>query len=168
MHAFLAVNNTLQLPATVTTSCEDLMDAMNNMHEAIEPGETVLQMPTNIVEVESRIDYLIGYVKNKNRRRGALTPSQSFFLLDLTASNVACAGMGFALMNNRISYSLVIALLLKVATCMPIFFTLMVSPTKVEDEQDTMAAREMTLEREEESLLGNTSFTCPCSACPVC
>jgi len=44
----------------------------------------------------------------------------------------------------------------------------MVSPTKVEDEQDTMAAREMTLEREEESLLGNTSFRCPCSACPVC
>jgi hypothetical protein len=45
----------------------------------------------------------------------------------------------------------------------------MVSLTKVEDEQDTMAAGEMTLEREEESLLGNTSFTtCPCSACPVC
>ena len=32
----------------------------DDMREAIEPGETVLQMPTNIVEIESRIDYLIG------------------------------------------------------------------------------------------------------------
>ena len=40
------------------------MDAINDMREKVKPGEITLQMPVNIVETESNIDYLIGYVKN--------------------------------------------------------------------------------------------------------
>ena len=78
-------------------------------------------------------------------------------------------GMGFVVMNNRISYSLVITLLLKAGTYMPIFFTLMLSFTKVESEEQTLAAEELT-EVEEESLLANmTCGACPAVArCPVC
>ena len=75
--------------------------------------------------------------------------------------------MGFTLMNKRISYSLVVTLMLKVGTYMPLFFTLMLSFTKVEDEAKSLAAKE-----EEDKLCArNVSFTCPlatCAACPVC
>eukprot|EP01046_Picozoa_sp_COSAG06_P011916 COSAG06_NODE_685_length_13103_cov_126.328668_19_plen_493_part_00 len=60
----------LQQPATVTTACEELMDAINKMREARSPGDATLQMPYNILEIEARIDYLLSYVKNLNRRRG--------------------------------------------------------------------------------------------------
>ena len=76
--------------------------------------------------------------------------------------------MGFTLMNTRISKSLVVTLLIKAATYMPLFFTLMLSFTKVESEEQTLAAEELTLEHEEESMLaGNMTFTCPSVTCPV-
>ena len=66
---FWGVEN-LWRPATVTTACEELMDAINSIREKKEPGEISLQMPANTVDTEAKIDYLLGYVKNKNRRRG--------------------------------------------------------------------------------------------------
>jgi hypothetical protein len=66
---FWGVEN-LRRPATVTTACEELMDAINSIREKKEPGEISLQMPANTVDTEAKIDYLLGYVKNKNRRRG--------------------------------------------------------------------------------------------------
>ena len=50
--------------------------------------------------------------------------------------------MGFTLMYKRISYSLVVTLMLKVGTYMPLFFTLMLSFIKVEDEAKSLAAKE--------------------------
>jgi ABC-type sugar transport system permease subunit len=78
--------------------------------------------------------------------------------------------MGFTVMNKRISYSLVVTLLIKAATYTPIVFSLMLSFTKVENEEQTLAQEEQAIETEEESLLGNMThtFTCAACVCPVC
>ena len=78
--------------------------------------------------------------------------------------------MGFTVMNKRISYSLVVTLLIKAATYTPIVFSLMLSFTKVENEEQTLEREERAIENEEESLLGNMThtFTCAACVCPVC
>jgi hypothetical protein len=164
---------TLQQPATVTTACEELMDAINKMREARSPGDAALQMPDNILEIEARIDYLLSYVKNLNRRRGKSSLPLSLALNSLAVETrpvSSCAGMGFTVMNKRISYSLVVTLLIKAATYTPIVFSLMLSFTKVENEEQTLAQEEQAIETEEESLLGNMThtFTCAACVCPVC
>jgi ABC-type sugar transport system permease subunit len=75
--------------------------------------------------------------------------------------------MGFTVMNKRISYSLVVTLLIKAATYTPIVFSLMLSFTKVESRR---SSRRQAIENEEESLLGNMThaFTCAACVCPVC
>jgi hypothetical protein len=93
-------------------------------------------------------------------------------LLELRRSCALCAGMGFTLLNKRISYSLVVTLLLKVATYVPLFFTVMLHFTAESGELETLVEEELTLEQEEASLVAaNMTFSCPsfkCAACPVC
>ena len=78
--------------------------------------------------------------------------------------------MGFTVMNKRISYSLVVTLFLKVATYTPVVFYLMLSFTKVENEEQTIKQQEQAIENEEVSLHGNMThtFTCAPCVCPVC
>eukprot|EP01043_Picozoa_sp_COSAG02_P053782 COSAG02_NODE_5991_length_3886_cov_2.197254_1_plen_299_part_00 len=122
---------TLVLPATVTSACEELMDAINKMREAKAPGELSARMPPNICETEASIDYLLQYVKNLNRRRG----------------------MGFTLHRKRISHSFVLSLGLKAVSFMPIFFAVMLSFTKVETE-------EQAIQTDEEMMMNVTRERC--------
>jgi ABC-type sugar transport system permease subunit len=49
--------------------------------------------------------------------------------------------MGFTVMNKRISYSLVVTLLIKAATYTPIVFSLMLSFTKVESRRSSRRSK---------------------------
>lgn len=121
----------LCVPATVTSACEELMDAINKMREAKAPGEISAGMPPNICATEASIDYLLQYVKNLNRRHG----------------------MGFMLQRKRISHSFVMSLGFKLVSYMPIFFAIMLSFTKVE-------IKEQAIQHEEERVMNITRERC--------
>ena len=101
-------------PAKATSTCDSLGDAINELLEKQEPGESALRMPTK--EQEQHINSLLGYVRGLNRGKG----------------------MGFMIVRKRITSSFVIALLAKVAGTMSTFFPIFLAITRTDRGEDEL------------------------------
>ena len=100
----------LMRPAKVTSACDELGNAINELRLGKSSADAAPKMPTN--DEKLAIELLRDYVRDLNRGRG----------------------MGFVISNQRISYSLVLNMTLSVASAMPFFFALMVSFGNVEQQ----------------------------------
>ncbi len=105
--------------AKVSSVCEGLGDAINEMFEASqrEPGGEVgltLCMPTK--DQQRDIESLRGYVRGLNRGRG----------------------MGFVIHRKRISHTFVVALAAKVFSVMAVSFPIILSLTRVEHKENVL------------------------------
>eukprot|EP01046_Picozoa_sp_COSAG06_P039548 COSAG06_NODE_4689_length_4035_cov_2.989837_3_plen_448_part_00 len=125
----------LTVPARITSACDALGDAINELLEATEVGDDRgLHMPTK--EQEQHIQSLLGYVRGLNRGKG----------------------MGFVILNKRITTSFVVAMIAKAVSAMVFLFPVMISLTRVEDQ-------EAKLEREDALLLNTTNCAALCGKC---
>ena len=102
-------------PAKVTSACDELGDAIDELPAAKTPGDAKLRMPT--MEQDWHIESLLRYVRGHNRGKG----------------------MGFVLFSKRINYSFVIAILTKAVSVMTLLFPILLSFTRGgEDHQDEL------------------------------
>jgi hypothetical protein len=143
-------------PAKVTSACDALGDAINELAEAKEAGEATVRIPTKAQQLNA--EYMLRYVRGLNRGHG----------------------MGFVIQRKRISYSFVLTMTARVLSAMVFLFPVMLSLTRVEGEEHTIedvfkllnSTAIDTMEQGEESLLADSkAFTCPsvtCAPCPVC
>ena len=90
-------------PAKVTSACDDLADAINELRLGKSHGSAAVRLPTDAEIL--RITHLRNYVRDLNRGRG----------------------MGFVMSNKRISYSYVLSMTMRAASAMPFFFAIMLS-----------------------------------------
>jgi len=146
----------LMQPAKVTSACDALGDAINELAEAKEAGEATVRIPTKDQQLNA--EYMLRYVRGLNRGHG----------------------MGFVIQRKRISYSFVLTMTARVLSAMVFLFPVMLSLTRVEGEEHTIedvfkllnSTAIDTMEQGEESLLADSkAFTCPsvtCAPCPVC
>ena len=93
----------LMQPAKVTSACDDLADAINELRLGKSHGDATVRLPTDAEIL--RITHLRNYVRDLNRGRG----------------------MGFVMSNKRISYSYVLSMTMRAASAMPFFFAIMLS-----------------------------------------
>ena len=125
----------LMVPAHITSACDALGDAINELLEATEASDdSPLRMPTK--EQEQHIQSLLGYVRGLNRGKG----------------------MGFMILNKRITTSFVVSMIAKAVSGMVVLFPVMLSLTRVEDE-------EAELEQEDALLLNTTNCAALCGKC---
>ena len=105
----------LAQPAKVTSACERLCDAINEMTETVQDrGEATLRM--SAPNQQRDIEHLCGYVRGLNRGRG----------------------MGFVIQRKRINQTFVLSLAAKVLSVMSICFPMFLSLTRVEDKEDAL------------------------------
>lgn len=95
----------------VTSMSDNLGDAINELTEAQEPGAASVCMPTK--DQQRNIEHVCSYVRGLNRGRG----------------------MGFVLYRKRISHSFAVALAMKLISVMTILFPVILSLTRVEQEE---------------------------------
>jgi hypothetical protein len=89
--------------AKITSACEDLGDAINQLRLGKTHGDTAVHLPSDPEKLA--IEHLHNYVRSLNRGRG----------------------MGFVISKKRISHSFVLSLTLKVASAVPFFFAIIIS-----------------------------------------
>ena len=109
---FLSTFLILWQTSKVTSVCDTLGDAINELIEAQEPGAATVCMPTT--DQQRNIEHLCSYVRGLNRGRG----------------------MGFVMFRKRISHSFTIALAMKVISVMTISFPVILSLTRIEEGED--------------------------------
>ncbi len=110
--AWIISSIALLLHATkISSICDDLGDALNEMTEAQVHGAVTPRMPTK--EQHYKIEHLLQYVRGLNRGRG----------------------MGFVIYRKRISSSFAISLAAKVVSVMSISFPVILSLTRVEQQE---------------------------------
>ena len=104
----------LAQPAKITSACEALADAINDLTLTKEQGETTLRMPTR--EQEQHIEHLRGFVRGLNRGRG----------------------MGFMIQRKRISYSFVMTMTVRALSAMVFIFPIMLKEGNLEADDDAL------------------------------
>jgi hypothetical protein len=102
----------LMQPAKITSACDALGDAINELPATKVKGEATLRVPTR--EQDQRTESVLRYVRGLNRGRG----------------------MGFVIQRKRISYSFVLTMAIKAASAMVLLFPVMLSLTRVEADED--------------------------------
>ena len=102
----------LSIPARVTSACDALGDAINELTETPEASEATLHMPTK--EQQHAIEHLYGYVRKLNRGKG----------------------MGFMVARKRITASFVMSMMAKAVSVMVFFFPFIIRLTRVETEEN--------------------------------
>eukprot|EP01046_Picozoa_sp_COSAG06_P009573 COSAG06_NODE_501_length_14953_cov_25.827858_17_plen_445_part_00 len=104
----------LAQPAKITSACEALADAINDLTLTKEQGETTLRMPTR--EQEQHIEHLRGFVRGLNRG----------------------SGMGFMIQRKRISHSFVMTMTVRALSAMVFIFPIMLKEGNLEADDDAL------------------------------
>lgn len=106
----LAIRGLMQ-GAKITSACDALGDAINELRLGRTHGDTAVHMPTDPEKLA--IEHLHSYVRRLNRGHG----------------------MGFVISKKRISHSFVLSLTLKVASAMPFCFAIVLKEGASQDDQ---------------------------------